>query len=295
MLGDDAKKDVVLLQLENASGLATVSTDTTGIGTGDSVTAVGDAGGNGGSLTAAPGQVTDPRQTITVQDDLSGQDRKLARLIEVTSDVVPGDSGGALLDADGQVVGMNVDASSGTTSETVDAFAIPIARVLRVVDRVEARAASSSVVIGGTPFLGVQLSDGSSTLTGVVDRSPAAGLGLAAGDTITELDGTSVATAGQLRAAVAARQNVGRRGADLTAGQAVVRAGDVMSPARLDAIAATGAMPVPTAAAWRLRSGRSNGVNRTPASLWTCTRAPAAASSTLSRNRSRAVSPPFSA
>ena len=70
----------------------------------------------------------------------------------------------------------------------------------------EAGAASSSVVIGGTPFLGVQLSDGSSTLTGVVDRSPAAGLGLAAGDTITELDGTSVATAGQLRAAVAARE-----------------------------------------------------------------------------------------
>ena len=35
------------------------------------------------------------------------------------------------------------------------------------------------------------------------------------------------------------------------------------------AIAVTARMPVPTAAARRLRSGRSKGVNRTPASLWT--------------------------
>jgi S1-C subfamily serine protease len=206
VLGYDAKKDVALLQLEDASGLTTVSTDTAGVGTGDAVTAVGDAGGDGGSLTAAPGQVTDPSESITVQDDLTGQDRRLAGLIEVTSDVVPGDSGGALLDSDGQVVGMNVAASSGATSETVDGFVIPISRVLDVVDRIEAGDASGSVVVGGTPLLGVQLSQSSSTLVGVVAGSPAAGLGLEAGDTVTELGGTSVTSADQLRAAVAAHE-----------------------------------------------------------------------------------------
>jgi S1-C subfamily serine protease len=206
VLGYDARRDVAVLQLEDASGLATVRTDTAGVSAGDTVTAVGDAGGDGGSLTAAPGQVTGTGRTITVQDDLTGQHRRLARLIEATSDVVPGDSGGALLDADGQVVGMNVAASSGSTSETVDGYAIPISRVLRVVDRVQAGDESGSVVVGGTPFLGVQLSDGSAALAGVVDGSPAAGLGLAAGDTVTSLGGTAVRTADQLRAAVAAHR-----------------------------------------------------------------------------------------
>jgi len=203
VLGYDAKRDVAVLQLEDASGLATVSTDTAAVSTGDAVTAVGDAGGDGGGLTAAPGEVTDPSENITVQDDLTGQERTLARLVEVTSDVVPGDSGGALLDSDGQVVGMNVAASSGSTSETVDGYAIPISRVLHVVHEVESDDASGSVVIGGTPLLGVQLADGSSTLAGVVDGSPAAGLGLAAGDSVTALDGTAVSTGDQLRAAVA--------------------------------------------------------------------------------------------
>jgi len=206
VLGFDARRDVAVLQLSDASGLATVSTDTAAVSTGDAVTAVGDAGGDGGSLTAAPGQVTDVSRDITVQDDLTGQDRRLARLIEATSDVVPGDSGGALLDSHGQVVGMNVAASSGSTSQTVDGFAIPISRVLRVVNKVQAGDESGSVVIGGTPFLGVQLADGSATLAGVVANSPAAGLGLAAGDTVTALAGTAVSTGDQLRAAVAAHQ-----------------------------------------------------------------------------------------
>lgn len=206
VLGYDARRDVAVLQLEDASGLATVSTDTAGVSTGDSVTAVGDAGGDGGGLTSAPGDVSDPSENITVQDDLTGQDRSLARLVETTSDVVPGDSGGALLDSDGQVVGMTVAASSGATSETVDGYAIPISRVLDVVHQVESADASGSVVIGGTPLLGVQLADDSATLAGVVDASPAAGLGLAAGDTVTALDGTAVGTADQLRAAVAAHE-----------------------------------------------------------------------------------------
>ena len=134
---------------------------------------------------------------------VGGEGTRLRNLVEVTSDVVPGDSGGALLDADGDVVGMSVAASSGSTTETVDGYAIPIARVLRVVARVEA--GDASVVTGGTPFLGVQLT-GSGQLAGVVADSPAQALGLAAGDTITSLDGTRTGTAEALQAAVAAHQ-----------------------------------------------------------------------------------------
>jgi S1-C subfamily serine protease len=205
VLGYDATRDVAVLRLEDASGLSTASTEP-GVSLGEEVTAVGDAGGDGGSLTAAPGTVTDVHHPITVQDDLTGADVRLRNLIEVSSDVVPGDSGGALLDADGDVVGMTVAASSGGSSEAVTGYVIPIARVLRVVDAVLAGDESGSVVVGGTPFLGVQLADGSATIAGVVAGSPAAGLGLAAGDTVTAVDGTAVSTAEELREAVAGHE-----------------------------------------------------------------------------------------
>ena len=56
---------------------------------------------------------------------------------------MPGDSGGALLDAGGEVVGMNVAASSG--AREVTGYVIPIGRVLRVVDDVLARVRTDGV------------------------------------------------------------------------------------------------------------------------------------------------------
>jgi S1-C subfamily serine protease len=86
-----------------------------------------------------------------------------------------------VLDADGEVVALTVAASSGSTTETVDGYAIPIARVLEVVQQVESGDESGGVVIGGRAFLGVQLdATGSTTLAGVIDDTPAAELSLGA-------------------------------------------------------------------------------------------------------------------
>jgi S1-C subfamily serine protease len=198
VLGYDATKDVAVLQLEDASGLTAATTATGGVDQGEAVTAVGDAGGDGGSLTAAPGTVTDEHHPITVQDEVTGEEVQLRNLIEVSSDVVPGDSGGALLDAGGAVVGMNVAASSGGSDVT--GYVIPIGRVLSVVDAVLAGDESGSVVVGGSAFLGVSLSirDSAPTLAGVVSGGPAEGAGLAAhepGDAVTlewtDADGTA--------------------------------------------------------------------------------------------------------
>ena len=60
------------------------------------MTAVGDAGGDGGSLTAADGTVTALHQPITVSDEQTGEASRLRNLIEVDADIIPGDSGGAL-------------------------------------------------------------------------------------------------------------------------------------------------------------------------------------------------------
>lgn len=203
-VGGDATRDIAVLQLDGASGLTTVDTDVSGVEAGDAVTSVGDANGDGGTLTAATGTVTDPRTSITVSDEEDGTSSRLRRLIEIDADIVPGDSGGALLDADGDVVGMNVAASSGAADIT--GYVIPVARVLRIADAILTGTATGDVELGYDAYLGVGLAAAGAstpTLAGVVVGGPAEAAGLVAGDTVTGLDGTAVTTSAQLRRLIA--------------------------------------------------------------------------------------------
>jgi S1-C subfamily serine protease len=205
VLGYNSAKDIAVLQLQDASGLTPAPLSDTATAIGDEVTAVGDANGDGGTLTASPGTVTQVRTSITVQDETTGTGKRLRHLIEVDADIISGDSGGALLDTAGEVVGMNVAASSG--SADVTGYVIPLARVLRVAEKIEAGTETKAITIGYPAFLGVELGQGSgATIAGVVADSPAESLGLAAGDTVTSIGGTSVSTATALSTAVAAHE-----------------------------------------------------------------------------------------
>jgi S1-C subfamily serine protease len=199
VVGADATADVAVLRLRGATGLATVSTDVD-LTTGSAVTAVGNAFG-GGSLVAADGTVQRLRTRITVSDDSGGQE-DLRHLIEISSDVVPGDSGGAVLDGDGDVVGMTVAASSGGTD--VVGYAIPIAGVQRVAARILAGVDTARIDLGYDAALGVAVGGSSSlTVAGVVPGGAAARAGLAAGDTLRSLHGVDVATLPRLRRVLA--------------------------------------------------------------------------------------------
>lgn len=198
VVGTDPVRDIAVLRLAGAPALDEVTTSTDGVSVGDAVTAVGDAGGDGGDLTAAAGTVTALRRSIDVQNEQTGGTSELAKLIEIDADIVGGDSGGALLDADGDVVGMNVAASSG--SADITGYVIPIARVLRIADRILAGDEGGSIVIGQGGMLGVSTADTTAgpTVAAVVTDSPAADLGLVAGDVITAVDGRQVTSAEQL-------------------------------------------------------------------------------------------------
>ena len=205
VLGTDATHDVAVLQLQDAPALDEISTDTTGVAAGDDITAVGDAGGDGGTLTAAGGTVTDAHEPVTVTDD-DGTETTIHNLVEVNADIIPGDSGGALLDGDGDVVAMNVAASSGNADIT--GYAIPVARVLRIARQILTREESATVSIGYDAFLGVQLATGTSsaTIAGVLDGGAAQDAGLGTGDTIISIDGTPVSSANALSRAIRRHQ-----------------------------------------------------------------------------------------
>jgi S1-C subfamily serine protease len=100
--------------------------------------------------------------------------------------------------------------SSGTESET-QGFSIPIDTALSVAKQIEAGQGSSTVHIGTTAFLGIELSTESSgqesgsgvMIAGAASGTPAAAAGLTDGDTITSVAGTSVGSSESIQQVLA--------------------------------------------------------------------------------------------
>ncbi|WP_062378437.1 S1C family serine protease [Demequina pelophila] len=218
VLGTDAEDDVALLQLDGASGLATVAIDDDELAVGDAITAVGNSEG-GGVLLAADGTVNGLDSTVTTSSSYTVAGETLDGMIQFSADVVSGDSGGALLDDEGEVVGMTTAASSGLS--TTIAFAVPIDEALAIVAQIQAGDESDGVSIGYPAFLGVAVSsdtglgrtadgrigvvtsDDGAQIAYVYADTPAADAGLAAGDTVTQVDGTAVTSGSELATALA--------------------------------------------------------------------------------------------
>ena len=196
VVGISTTTDVAVVQLEDASGLPTVTTSSSPVAVGDAVTGVGNAGGAGGTPSAAAGTVTALGRSITASDSDGSNPEQLTGLIETDAAIQPGDSGGPLLDDANRVVGMDTAASS----QGNDAYAIPIATALDVAARIEAGGAGTKAGAGTATatsahgYLGVQVQDsGDGVLVGgVLQGSPAAAAGIVAGDTITAVGGHAV-------------------------------------------------------------------------------------------------------
>lgn len=205
VVGHSETSDIALLQLKDASGLTTATIDDDTVTAGDSVTAVGNAGGTG-TLTAADGTVTDLEASITTAAEGTVASETLTDMIRTDADVIPGDSGGPLVDSEGEVIGIDTAASSGAE---IDGYAIPIDRALDVVEQIQSGDATSTVQIGASPFLGVQVSESTgdgAPIAGVVDGTAAASAGLAAGDTITAIGSTDISSASQVSEALSSYQ-----------------------------------------------------------------------------------------
>jgi S1-C subfamily serine protease len=207
VVGYDATNDVAVLQLVDASGLTPATLDDDTLALADAVTSVGNAEGTG-DLVAASGAVTALEESITVGNESTGATESLSGLIEIDAAVVSGDSGGPLVDDEGEVVGVVTAASSGST--TITGYAIPIETAMTIVQQIVSGDESGTVSIGLPPFLGVQLATtqtaAGAVLGGVIEATGAAAAGLAAGDTITSVDGVAVASPAELSAAIAARE-----------------------------------------------------------------------------------------
>jgi S1-C subfamily serine protease len=127
VLGDDDAHDMALLQLRGASGLHVPVFGTTAtVSPGEQVVAVGHAVGPGAAPAVIPGIVLALDQTIPPVDP-DAPSKTLPGLLEIVAAVQPADAGGPVVDAGGQVIGVEVAPSVllGPASVPVS-YAIPI-------------------------------------------------------------------------------------------------------------------------------------------------------------------------
>ena len=209
VVGDDPSADIAVIQLSGASGLQTATLgNSTNLAVGQSVVGLGNAGGAGGTPSSASGAITALDQAITASDSLNGTQEQLSGLVQTNADIQAGDSGGALADSAGQVIGMITAGSSSNSSALTSAtqgYAIPINQAVAIANQIGSGRGSSTVNVGPTAFLGVLVSTSAedasgngATISDVVSAGPAAQAGLAAGDTISSVDGQAVASADSL-------------------------------------------------------------------------------------------------
>jgi S1-C subfamily serine protease len=240
VVGYDRSHDIAVLQLQNASGLTTETLgDSTKTAVGDAVVGIGNAGGAGGTPSAAAGTVTALNQSITASDGSNGSSEKLSGLIQTDANIQSGDSGGSLVNSAGQVIGVDTAASSGyqftnpygqggqggggSSGSTGghQGYAIPINSAITIAHQIIGNQASSTVHIGQSAFIGVQVSDSGqgasgpgglgnpnggsggqpttpsngATIVGLIPSGPAQQGGLQTGDVITSVNGTNVTSA----------------------------------------------------------------------------------------------------
>ena len=229
VVGYSVPEDVAVLQIADAHGLKTVRLgNSANLKLRQAVVARGNAGGRGGA-TVARGLITALHRQIVASDGEGGSET-LSNLIETDAGIEAGDSGGPLFNAAGRAIGM-ITAGSALQFRNVASrgYAIRINRALTIKRQIEAGVSNETVHVGPTAFLGITIEDaqGGVRVRGVLGGTAAEAAGLAAGDLITSLNGTTVATGDDLRTVVLALVPGATVAVAWTDGTGVARSGQI--------------------------------------------------------------------
>ncbi|MBO7634150.1 MAG: trypsin-like peptidase domain-containing protein [Lachnospiraceae bacterium] len=207
--GTDATADLAVVAINlndltaetmSAIKVATLG-DSDSIKVGQMVVAIGNSMGYGQSTTV--GYVSAKDRDVTIEGTTM-------TLLQTDAAINPGNSGGALLNLNGEVIGIN---SAKYSDESVEGmgFAIPVSRAVAILDELAARETLTENEKG---YLGVYINNVSADMaasynipvgayvSNFTEGSPAQAGGIQVGDIITAVNGISITTSDDLRNAV---------------------------------------------------------------------------------------------
>ena len=208
LIGTDPLTDLAVVKINGSDFPSVPLGDSTKLHPGQSVLAFGNP--YGFRFTVTRGIVS----ALNRPNPDPSNRRKPGQFIQTDAAINPGNSGGPLVDARGEVVGINTFLVSDSGSFSGMGFAIPAQIVKPTIDSLIAH---GKVVHG---YMGIGISDvtpenskffnltksAGALVAQVEDDSPAAKAGLKTGDVIIGLDGKSVNDAGELQVEVGQRQ-----------------------------------------------------------------------------------------
>ena len=205
MIGYDESNDVAVLKVETEKDLTPVIIgNSDNLNVGDPVVAIGNPLGEL-TFSLTSGAVSALDREVTFSGGIT------MNLIQTDCAINSGNSGGALFNLYGEVIGITNAKYSGNSSSgaTIDniGFAIPMNRVRSIVD---------SIIENGyvvKPYIGVTIADVSTesqgyglpsgaSIQGIVEGSPAEEAGLQKNDIVTHINGEKIEGASDLKSIV---------------------------------------------------------------------------------------------
>jgi S1-C subfamily serine protease len=222
VIGVDPSADIAVIQMEGVSGLPTISiASSSSVQVGDPIVALGNALGHGGTPQVSGGTVTALDQTITASEG-GGKSEQLSGMIQSDATIYPGDSGGPIVNAAAQVVGMitagNVQSFRSSASNVN--YAIASDTILSVVNQIRSGQASADIIYGQVGYIGVSVQNidaaiaaqlgltvsSGALVEGVQPGLPAQAAGITRYSVITAVGGSQITSLDDLNAALLAHK-----------------------------------------------------------------------------------------
>lgn len=205
IVGADSVSDMAVIKAEGKSNLTPIELgSSSNLEVGQQVVAIGSPLGLAGTVTT--GIVSSLNRPVSTSGE-SGNQNSVIDAIQTDAAINPGNSGGALVNTDGQLIGINTAiATLGGSQGSAQSgsiglgFAIPVDQAKRIADELTTTGKATQAMIGVQ--VPSQDDANGATVVEVTEGGPAAAAGIPKGAVITKVDDRIVASGDALIAAV---------------------------------------------------------------------------------------------
>ena len=197
LVGSDPSTDLAVVKVDAPASVLTPLTlaDSNDVAVGDNVVAIGSPFGLENTVTS--GIVSALHRQMTSPNNFSIDDS-----IQTDAAINHGNSGGPLLNAEAQVIGVNAQIESDSGGNDGVGFAIPSNTVKSIVSELISTGKAEHAYLG----VSVETVNASVRITEVRTGTPAAEAGLQSGDTIVSVDGKRIVSGDGLTSAISAKK-----------------------------------------------------------------------------------------